>query len=416
MPKKVTPIGTRSAGVASSAGMPHRPANHEVAHGQFDFRPATRLIFGVGAIKRIGELARELGARRVLVVTDEGIVAAGHAERVEHFLQAAGLGVVIFGAVRENPTTLDVERCVEVARAANVEVIIGLGGGSSLDTAKGCNFLLTNGGQMRDYWGVGKAAKPMLPLIAVPTTAGTGSECQSFALIADEETNQKMACGDPKAAAKIAILDPTLTLSQPARVTALTGIDAIAHAAETAVTKKRTPLSLLYSREAFNLCVNNLPVVLENPNHLEARGNMLLGAAYAGTAIENSMLGAAHAAANPLTAHFGIAHGQAVGILLPHVIRFNAGDPGAQRAYGELAAAAGIGHLNGDVEDSVERLVARIELILSRTRLPFRLSEFGIKTSIIPTLAEEASKQWTAGFNPRTVRAREFEKLYQSAF
>ena len=200
-----------------------------------------------------------------------------------------------------------------------------------MDTAKGCNFLLTNGGQMKDYWGVGKATQPMLPLIAIPTTGGTGSECQSFALITDEATHQKMACGDPKAAARIAILDPALTLSQPRRVTACSGIDAIAHALETAVTKTRNPLSLIFSRAAFQLTMAGLPRVLEAPGDLDARSQMLWGAACGGTAIENSMLGAAHSAANPLTAHFGITHGQAVGMMLPQVVRFNALDPAAAR-------------------------------------------------------------------------------------
>ena len=188
------------------------------------------------------------------------------------------------------------DECLEVARAVRPDLIVGLGGGSSMDTAKGCNFILTNGGRMQDYWGVGKATKPMLPLIAVPTTAGTGSECQSFALIADEETHQKMACGDPKAAPRVAILDPLLTVTQPRRVAACTGIDAIAHAMETAVTKKRNELSWLYSREAFRLTAGNLDRVLQQPANLEARAAMQLGAAFAGTAIENSMLGAAHGA------------------------------------------------------------------------------------------------------------------------
>src|SRR5262249_59132799 len=131
-----------------------------------------------------------------------------------------------------------VDKCVEVARAAGADTIVGLGGGSSMDTAKGSNFILTNGGQIKDYWGIGKAKLPMLPLIAIPTTGGTGSECQSFALITDEQTHQKMACGDPKAAARVAILDPALTVSQPTRVTACSGIDAVAHAVETAVTSK----------------------------------------------------------------------------------------------------------------------------------------------------------------------------------
>ncbi|HXG47228.1 MAG TPA: iron-containing alcohol dehydrogenase, partial [Methylomirabilota bacterium] len=288
----------------------------------FDHQPRTRLVFGLDTVDSVGALARELGGRSVLLVTDPGIVTAGHALRVEHSLQAAGLGVVTYGEVRENPTTKDVDHCLHVARAAGIDLIVGLGGGSAMDTAKGCNFLLTNGGEMKDYWGVGKALKPMLLMIAVPTTAGTGSECQCAALIADEQTHQKMACLDPKAAARVAILDPGLTVSQPPRVTACTGIDAIAHAVETAVTKRRTPLSLMYSHQAFKLCVAGFPQVLNNPHDLEARARMLLGAALAGTAIENSMLGAAHAAANPLTAHHGVIHGQAVGLMLPHVIRF----------------------------------------------------------------------------------------------
>src|SRR6266566_1396857 len=174
----------------------------------FDHQPRTRLIFGVNSVDRVGELARELGAKRVLFVTDAGIVAAGHAERAQLSLKAAGLQIAVFDRARENPTTKCVDDCVAVAASAAIDTIIGLGGGSSMDTAKGCNFLLTNGGRMQDYCGVGKATKPMLPLIAIPTTAGTGSECQSAALIADERTHQKMACLDPKAASRIAILDP----------------------------------------------------------------------------------------------------------------------------------------------------------------------------------------------------------------
>ena len=166
------------------------------------------------------------------------------------------MGVVIYDQARENPTTRDVDLCVAVAKQASVDTLVGLGGGSSMDTAKGCNFIVTNGGRMQDYWGVGKARQPMLPLIAIPTTAGTGSECQSAALIADEQTHQKMACLDPKVAARVALLDPALTLSQPPRVTACTGIDAIAHAIETAVTRKRNSLSLMYSHAAFRLAAS----------------------------------------------------------------------------------------------------------------------------------------------------------------
>ena len=382
--------------------------------GSFDYQPRTRIVFGVGAVERVGELARELPARKVLLVTDRGIVAAGHTERVRQALETAGVSVACYDQVEENPTTRCVDKCLALARASAVDAIVGLGGGSSLDTAKGCNFLLTNSGRMQDYWGVGKAKLPMLPLIAIPTTAGTGSECQSFALITDENTHQKMACGDLKAAARVAILDPALTLSQPPRVTACTGIDAIAHAAETAVTRKRTALSLAFSREAFKLLMAGLPRVLASPADLEARGWMLLGAAWAGTAIENSMLGAAHSAANPLTAHFGITHGQAVGMMLPHVIRFNAFDPLTSQTYTRLASCAQISPSQTPAVAS-ESLAHRLEQLLDLAGMPRCLKDFGVGDRDIPRLAKEAAGQWTAQFNPRPVSAADFEKIYAGA-
>ena len=390
----------------------------------FDSTLRTRLVFGPGCLDRLGELAAGLGGHRVLLVTDPGIVQAGHASRAEALLRAAGLEVAVFDAVRENPTTLDVDRGLEAARAASVDLFVGLGGGSSIDTAKGVNFLLTQGGRMRDYQGVGKATRPMLPLIAIPTTAGTGSECQSAALIADEETHHKMACLDPKAAARIALLDPVLTVSQPRRVTAQTGIDALVHAVEAAVTTRRTVWSGLFAREAFRLCAGALETVLETPGDLEARGRMLLGAALAGTAIENSMLGAAHSAANPLTAHFGVVHGAAVGLMIPRVIRFNAALPEVQALYADLVAADGGGPGSDGIDTSVgtspgaaaaEVLACRFEAWLRTAGLPTTLAEAGVDPVRIPLLAEEAARQWTATFNPRPIAAPDFEGLYHEA-
>jgi alcohol dehydrogenase len=378
----------------------------------FDSHPRTRVVYGLNAVDRLGELARELGARKVLLVTDAGLAAAGHEAHAIRALEAAALEVVVFDGVHENPTTRDVDACVEVARAAGIDALVGLGGGSSMDTAKGCNFLLTNGGRMQDYWGTSKATRPMLPLIAVPTTAGTGSECQSFALIADAETHQKMACGDPKAAPRIALLDPVLTLTQPRTVTACTGIDAVAHAVETAVTRRRNELSWLYAREAFRLTALNLPRVLERPDDMETRARMQSGAAYAGTAIELSMLGAAHAAANPLTAHFGVVHGQAVGMMLPHVVRFNSADTTAGAAYRELAEHAG---LMGNGTGPVEALVAWLESLLEAAGLPSSLAACGVTDEAVPMLAKDAAAQWTAGFNPRALTVADFEALYRSA-
>ncbi|HTD67506.1 MAG TPA: iron-containing alcohol dehydrogenase [Candidatus Limnocylindria bacterium] len=382
----------------------------------FDFQSRTRIVFGVNAVERVGEIIREVGAKKVLLVTDPGIAAAGHEQHVLKSLAADGVSAVVFDKVRENPTTRCVDDCLSVARSAGIEAIVGLGGGSSMDTAKGCNFLLTNGGRMQDYWGVGKATKPMLPLIAIPTTAGTGSECQSAALIADEATHQKMACLDPKAAARVAILDPALTVSQPPRVTACTGIDAIAHAVETAVTKKRNPFSLMFSHEAFKLLVPNFSRVVENPNDLDARGKMLLGAAFAGTAIENSMLGAAHSTANPLTAHYGIVHGQAVGMMLPHVIRFNAVNETAKRGYAELASAPEIAWVSEGLDQAVDALVAEIQALLELAKMPASLSDCGVKQNDLPMLATEAAKQWTATFNPRAITEKDFLALFEAAF
>ncbi len=381
----------------------------------FDHQPRTRVVFGPDTVDRTGEIARSLGGRRALVVTDPHIVEAGHAERVRRSLADEGLSVSIFDAVVENPTTAEVDQCVQAARDAGADLLVGLGGGSSLDTAKGCNFVLTNGGRMQDYWGVGKATRPMLPLIAIPTTAGTGSECQSFALIADAATHQKMACGDPKAAAAAAVLDPMLTVTQPFDVTLCTGMDTIAHAVESAVTRRRNELSGIYSREAFILAEENLPRVLEAPEDLTARGRMLLAAAYAGTAIENSMLGAAHAAANPLTAHYGIVHGQAVGLMLPHVVELNAGEASAAGIYRALAVAAGLARPTDDVSRAVHVLVGRLHELIETGRWPTGLAEKGVAPERLPDLAEEAAMQWTAGFNPRALTPDDFSSLYAAA-
>lgn len=395
--------------------MPENPDVPMTGPLPFDLQPRTRLVFGLNSIERLGPLARELAAQRALLVTDPGIVAAGHTQRVASLLEQAGLAVSCFDDVRENPGTRCVDKCVQAARRAGIDTLIALGGGSSMDTAKGCNFILTNGGQMRDYRGLGKASRPMLPFIAIPTTGGTGSECQSYALITDEQTHQKMACGDPKAAARLAILDPALTVSQPPRVTACAGIDALAHAIETTVTTARNSVSLLFSREAFRLTIGALPRVLGAPDDLEARGAMLLGAAWAGTAIENSMLGAAHSAANPLTAHFGVTHGHAVGLMLPHVVRFNGDDPAVARAYAELARAAEINPASEVDENRAGWLAARLESLMDLAGLPRSLRSFGVSSQAIPRLAEEAARQWTAQFNPRRIDVPGFEKLYAAA-
>lgn len=380
----------------------------------FDFYPRTRIVFGPGKIDALGELAGELGARRVLVVSDPGIIAAGHTERGLTALRRAGIETHLFDGVAENPTTDNVEAGLALARRYDPELLVGLGGGSSMDCAKGINFLLTNGGRMHDYWGVGKATRPMLPMIAVPTTAGTGSETQSFALISDAKTHVKMACGDKKASFRVALLDPMLTVTQPRRVTALTGIDAIAHALETYVTRSRNPASLAFSREAWLLLGENFARVLDDPNDVPARSGMQLGACFAGLAIENSMLGAAHALANPLTTNFQIVHGQAVGMMLPHVIRFNGAEVNSW--YHDLLECTAGGNGFPAAETGANGLADFVADLARHAELRNRLSDCGVKSERLPQLAAEAAKQWTGGFNPRQVSEAELLSLYEAAF
>ncbi len=379
----------------------------------FDYTPLSRVVFGIGAVQSLGSFAVELGGRRVLLVTDKGLARAGYEQRGVDALRAAGLQVVVFDDVHSEPTTADVERGLSVARSESIDLIVGFGGGSSMDCAKGINFLLTNGGRMEDYWGVGKASKPMLPLIAVPTTAGTGSEAQSFAIIASSTTHMKMACGDKKAAAKIAILDPELTLTMPPAVTAATGIDAISHAVEAHVTKARTTMSQLFSRRAWQLLSRGLPQVLTLAGDaaLAARGDMLLGAHLAGAAIENSMLGATHSLANPLSAHFGVTHGVAVGLMLPHVIRFNAETVGP--LYGELAADVGLCSIDDPRAGAI--LADHIARLFASAGLPTSLSACHVTRELIPIMASEAAAQWTAKFNPRPVDVACLQELYECA-
>src|SRR5499426_4176869 len=219
----------------------------------FDFQLRTRIVSGEGTLQRLGGLARELGFTRTLIVSDPGIVSTGQVARAAAILERERISTAIFQDFDANPDTRMIEAGRAAAAAARIDSIVALGGGSSLDCAKGINFVLTNGGSMRDYWGFNKASKPMRPSIGVPTTAGTGSEAQSYALISDATTHVKMACGDVKAAFRVAILDPELTVSQPRDVAALAGYDAISHAVESYVTLRRTTISDLFARHAWSL-------------------------------------------------------------------------------------------------------------------------------------------------------------------
>ncbi len=376
----------------------------------FTFSAPTRLVVGPGSIHRLGELARELGATRALVTSDPGIIEFGHTADGIESLRAAGLVTEVFSAFTENPASSEVEAGATVARAFRPDLLVGLGGGSSMDCAKGINFLVSCGGRMRDYRGRGTATGPMLPSIAVPTTAGTGSETQSFALITDDETGMKMACGDPRAAFRVAILDVNLTLTQPPSLAAITGVDALAHAVESHVSTAATPASRTFSREAWRLLATNLPGVTADGGTIATRSAVQFGAALAGLAIEHSMLGAAHALANPLTAAHGVVHGQAVGVMLPHVVRFNGSVCG--RAYADLLDDVAIASA---APDAGATLADWLTGLLAAARMKTSLAACGVVAPDIPALAAGAATQWTAGFNPRPVTATDLAALYEAA-
>jgi alcohol dehydrogenase len=366
------------------------------------------VVCGAGCLAQLGGRARDHGARHVLLVTDPGIAAAGHAGRARESLLAAGLRVTVFDAVIENPTTVQVAAGVRAAAAAGIDCFAAVGGGSVLDAAKGVNLILTNGGEIRDYWGIDKARPVMLPLIAVPTTAGTGSEAQSFALISDAQTCRKMACGvraQPKEGGlrpRAAILDPELTASQPLHVARAAGIDALAHALETSGCRIRNDISREFSRQAWaRLAMAYEASVSPGGAGQAHRTDMLLGAHLAGCAIEHSMLGAVHACANPLTARFGIAHGLAVGFMLSHVVAFNTAD--GRNPY-------------ADIEPDAAALMARIRSLQQIAGLPQRLSQMGVPRAALAELAGSAAQEWTAQFNPRPVDATALGEIYERAW
>lgn len=360
----------------------------------FQYFARTAVEFGPGTFARLGALAGARAFRRTLLVADRGMVAAGYVERALRSLGEAGVEAFPFHEFGENPDTAMVEAGRARAADAGVDSLIGLGGGSSLDCTKGIGFVLANGGSMRDYWGYDHAPKPLPPMIGVPTTTGTGSEAQSYALISDAETHVKMACGAPTAAFGAVILDPELAVSQPRAVLAAAGYDAISHAVETFVTAKRTAWSDCFAREAWRLLAESYERMLVRPD-VDSAAGMMMGAYFAGAAIEASMLGATHACANPLTARYGTIHGHAIAVMLRHVVRWN----GLAR-YAELTSS----------------LEARLHDMAVAAGLPRTLRAVGAAEAELPELAEAAAKQWTGKFNPRPFDAAGALELYRCAY
>ncbi len=357
----------------------------------------SRVVCGAGTLARLGEVTVALGIERPLVVTDPGLERAGWVERAMRVLRDAGLRPAVHSDVAENPDESMVERAAAAAREARADGLIGLGGGSAMDCAKGANFVLSWGGRMRDWRGRGRPRGPMLPSIGVPTTAGTGSEAQSYALISHDETHAKMACGADGALFRAVILDPKTVATAARETVAIAGLDAVSHAIEAHVSSAGNPLSRMVSAEAWSLLEPAYAAATGPDPSPDAWADLQVGAFLAGAAIELSMLGAAHACANPLTARHGVTHGVAVALMLPAAIRFNATDADP---YTRLAASGA-------------ELADRVEELRRRGGLPASLAAAGVPRDALPGLAAEAAEQWTAGFNPRPVGAQELLELYE---
>ncbi len=368
----------------------------------FEFQCTPEVLVGAGRLDDLRSLPEQFGARQILLVSDPGITRCGLTTQAFDLLTGSVDECHIFDQVEENPTANNVRVGADFAHQCGaIDLIVGLGGGSAMDCAKGINFIHTNGGSMEDYRGINRATRPMLPAIGIPTTAGTGSEAQSFAVIAEDESHRKMACGDSKAKFAVVILDPLLAPSAPREVVAATGLDAMAHAVESYVCTRRNPVSQMFAAEAWRLLDRNYETVLAGTEDTEPWQAMLTGAHFAGVAIEHSMLGAAHACANPLSARYDVSHGAAVGLMLPHVIRHNAVE--MFREYEVLGGGA-------------EEMIERLAVVRAMAGLPQQLREIPVPEEILPDLAADAAEQWTARFNPRAPGLSDLLEFYRAAF
>jgi alcohol dehydrogenase class IV len=371
----------------------------------FAFVTTPELVLERGGASRLGGLLADRGAQRVLVVTDAGVRRAGLVPRAS--MEAAGLVVEIYDGVLADPPEAVVHAALDLARVHQADAIVGFGGGSSMDVAKLVALLARGTQPLAEIYGVGVARGPRLPLVQVPTTAGTGSEVTPIAIVTTGATEKKGVVASVLLP-DLALLDPELTVGLPQPVTAATGIDAMVHAIEAFTSRhKKNPLSDALAREALRLLAGAIRTAAANGDDLDARGDMLLGACLAGMAFANAPVAAVHALAYPIGGRFHVPHGLSNALVLPHVLRFNL--PAAAPLYDELAPIFGARDAQG--------LIAMLEGLAKDLSVPQRLREVGISHNELPLLAEDAMRQTRLLVNnPREVTLADALAVYEAAW
>jgi alcohol dehydrogenase class IV len=383
----------------------------------FEFKCPTRILFGVNLVESLGEEVKALDIQRLLLVTDEGVVNAGLLERVIRSLEASAIDYTIFASVEANPTTTTVHNGTEIFRRDKCDGLLAVGGGSPMDAAKGIGVQATHEGDIMDYSRrVGKPIQDITPpLIAIPTTAGTGSEVTWVSVLVDPKERVKIVVPSPYISAKVAVVDPSLTVSLPPQVTAFTGMDALTHAIEAYVSTKSIPIADSLALEAIQRISSNLREAVGNGENMAARANMLLASTLAGMAFVNASVGLVHAVAHALGGFFDIAHGIANAIMLPLVMRFSLiGNPGK---YADIAVAMGENVEGLNEMEAAREAVFAVESLAADIGIPQDLKQMGADPARINDLAEETLNQKGAlPFNPRKVGKPEVIQLFEQAF
>jgi alcohol dehydrogenase class IV len=383
----------------------------------FVFNTTPAIVFERGSARRLGTIAGARLGRAVLFVTDAGLRRIGLCDEAFASLQAEGCSVTMFDGVESDPSRATLMRAVEAGRAAGVTGVVGLGGGSSLDVAKLGALLLGSGEDLDLAWGVGQARGPRLPLVLVPTTAGTGSEVTPVSIITVAE-EEKRGVSSPVILPDLAVLDPELTLALPAAITAATGVDAMVHAIEAYASKSsnNNPLSRMLARQALRLLGANIDKAVVDGQDIEARGAMLLGSLLAGQAFANSPVAAVHALAYPIGGTFHVPHGLSNALVLPHVLRFNA--PEAASVYAEIAADAfpGLAAEQGS-QGRCAAFIEELAALSKRLGMQTRLREVGIGEAHLAKLAADSMKQQRLLVNnPRPVSEADALAIYRAAW